>query len=501
MTLSKSEYMMFLKHPAWLWLKKHDPKKLPPVDDATQAIFDTGHDFEQYAEHLFPDGVRLGFSNYEEYKSLPKRTQKALEDGAKTIFQGRFEHEQLTFICDIVQVVGNKIVYLVEIKSSTSAKPEHEFDLAFQTVVLEGCGYTVRNISVIHVNNQYARKGDIDPNMITAVTDITEKVKAKLEITREYIAEALKVVNSDKIPDISPRHARLGTFPEWLNIYRTLKDVESDSIYDLCSVGAKNVGELEELGICKLVDIPEDFKLNAKQTLQLKATKLGEPIIDKDKIKEFLDKLVFPLYFFDYETMSSLVPCFDNMKPYKQYPFQYSLHVLDSPDSELRHFEYLHKDNSNPIDDLSKTLKSQIGDKGSVITWNMSFEKGCNDLIGSMLPKYEEFYNNLNERIVDLMIPFSNGYYADKRFKGSASIKNVLPVLVPELSYKTLGIQEGTAAQRLWMDAVLYGKMDDTKEQILGDLIEYCGLDTFAMVEIYHKLRGITDDLKTGGVL
>ena len=50
MTISKSEYMMFLRHPAWLWLKKHDKAKLPPIVENTQAMFDTGHMFEQYAE-------------------------------------------------------------------------------------------------------------------------------------------------------------------------------------------------------------------------------------------------------------------------------------------------------------------------------------------------------------------------------------------------------------------------------------------------------------------
>ena len=138
--------MLFLKHPAWLWLKKHDPKKLPAVDASLQAIFDTGHAFEPYAESLFPGGLQLGFNSYDEYKSLPQRTNEALKSGAKTIFQGRFEYQDLTFICDIVQVVGEGIVDLIEIKSSTSAKLEHEFDLAFQMVVLEGCGFTVRNI-------------------------------------------------------------------------------------------------------------------------------------------------------------------------------------------------------------------------------------------------------------------------------------------------------------------------------------------------------------------
>ena len=114
----------------------------------------------------------------------------------------------------------------------------------------------------------------------------------------------------------------------------------------------------------------------------------------------------------------------------------------------------------------------------------MSFEKSCNSLLGSLLPDYKDFYEGLNNRIVDLMIPFSNCWYVDKDFCGSASIKHVLPVLVPELSYKTLGIQEGGSAQRLWMEAVLDGKREGEKEKILDDLVEYCGLDTMEMINL-----------------
>jgi len=491
MIISKSEYMMFLKHPAWLWLKKHDKASLPLVDDNTQAIFDAGHMFEAYAEELFPGGVKLGFDNYNEYLSLPERTDKALSDGAKTIFQGRFEHDQLTFICDVITVIGDKELDLYEIKSSTKAKPEHEYDLAFQTVVLEDCGFTVRNISVVHVNNNFVRDGDIDPKELTGTTDITASVKDKLAFTRSKVEFALKVVNSTNRPDISPAYARLGSFNEWLAIYRGLTDVEPDSIYDLCIIGAEKTGELEKLGVAKLVDIPDSFKLSAKQTLQVKAAKQGQPIIDQINIKKFLSSLVFPLYFFDYETLASIVPYFDGMKPYKQYPFQYSLHILDSPEAELRHVEFLQRDNNSPLQPLSEALKSQIGETGSVITWNMNFEKGCNTLIGSLLPEYKDFYEKLNERIVDLMLPFSNCWYVDKDFKGSTSIKSVLPVLVPELSYKVLGIQEGGAAQRLWMEAVLDDKRGEEKENILKNLVEYCGLDTMAMVKIYEYLKNL----------
>jgi hypothetical protein len=216
--ISKSDYVLFLKHPAWLWLKKHDKNKLPPTDDNTQAIFDAGNLFERYAEQLFPNGVRLGFNDHDEYLDLPTRTTKALNDGAKKIFQERFEHAQLTFICDVIVVVGDRVVDLYEIKSSTRVKPEHEFDLSFQMVVLEACGYKVNKIAVIHVNSGYVRSGKINATQITTVSDITEKVKVKREETKANIEKALQVIASPKIPDISPSLARGSSFGEWLDI-------------------------------------------------------------------------------------------------------------------------------------------------------------------------------------------------------------------------------------------------------------------------------------------
>lgn len=489
MQLSKSDYTTYLKHPAWLWIKKHAKTMLSPIDPATQAIFDTGHEFEQYAEALFPGGVTLGFNNYEDYRSLPARTTAAIESGVKTIFQGRFEYEQLTFICDIVQVVEGKEVDLIEIKSSTSAKPEHIVDLAFQMVVLEKCGFTVRNISVIHVNNQYVREGAIDPKSITAKTDVTESVKAVRDFTLEKIDEALRVMTLSECPDTSPLHADAKSFGEWLAIYKHMKNTKPGSIFDLCQMDAKTVQNLQSNNITKLKDIPADFVLKPKQRLQVEALRQGRPTVHADKIKVFLDSFTYPLYFFDYETLGSLVPYFDGLKPYQQLPFQYSLHILDSPDAELRHKEFLHRDSANPAEPLTKALISHMGDEGTVITWNMGFEKSCNSLLGELVPEHAKFYAELNERIVDLMTPFSRNWYIDAGFCGSASIKKVLPVLIPSLSHKDLDISDGGSAQRLWMEAVLDGKRPDEKDKILSDLLDYCKLDTLAMVEIYNVLR------------
>lgn len=489
MQLSKSDYMLYLKHPAWLWYKKYEKNKLPEVSEADQALFDAGNVFERYAEELFPKGMHLGFSSFDEYTSLVDRTARALHDGEKNIYQGRFEAEQLTFICDVLQVIDGKLVDLTEIKATTKVKPEHIYDLAFQVTVLEKCGYEVRNVFVAHVDNEYVRDGDIDPEKMTQISNVTEKVKAKEQETLENIVAALEVASSPHCPDPSPTHAKLGSFSEWLGIYKKHFSLERGSIFELGGLNAKQLGFFEEQGITKLLDIPNDFELKPKQILQLESTKLNKPIIHSEPIKQFLDQLEYPLYFLDYETMGAVVPFFDGHQPYKQYPFQYSLHILDSPDAELRHVEYLHTNKSNPIKPLSDKLKEHIGEAGSIITWNMSFEKSCNDMMGKLLPEYKEFYASLNSRILDLGIPFAKGWYTHKDFRTSWSIKNVMPVLIPDLSYKDLTIQDGTAAQRTWMHTVLDEQNQDQKDHIFEDLIKYCELDTLAMVEIWRFLR------------
>lgn len=364
---------------------------------------------------------------------------------------------------------------------------------------MERSGYSVRNISVVHANKEYERNGEIDPKLLCGKTDITEKVRALKDLTEQQVSAAQAVLNQRTIPDISPRHVNKVDIPgvsqwfqEWLNIFKTLKpNGDPYNVYELSYPNAEQVGKLEDAGITQIADIPDELVLRPKQFAQIKTTREDKPILDKEKIKEFLDSFQYPLYFFDYETLSSVIPAFDGMSPYKDYPFQYSLHVLRSPDAELEHCEYLHAEGSNPMPGLLSQLKQDIGSEGTVLTWNMSYEKGCNDRMVALYPEYSEFLAELNERIEDLMTPFSEMWYFHKDFFGSASVKKVMPVLAPELSYKELNVGNGLLARRMWTQTVLEGKHRHQKNQIMEDLSEYCTLDTFAMVRILEVLRKI----------
>lgn len=435
--------MNYLRHPAWLWLEKHDKTKIPPIDSALQAMFDAGHEFEQYPERLFPDGVTISF---DDYFSMSRRTTQAIERGVQTIFQPKFDKGVFTCISDIITFVDDKTIDLYEIKSSTSVHKDHLYDLAFQANIIESNQLKVRSIFVIYVNNRYIRHGAIDPQQMTITEDVTERVRELEKYTTEAMVAALQTAENKIMPD--PGYGNLGVLGrknKWKPIY--------ENVFPLAGIESHSGVE-----------------------------------VDATKIKLFLDTFEYPLYFLDYETMNSVVPYFDGHRPYQQVPTQYSLHVIREPGGTPEHYEYLHRERTEPSRPLAEQLIKDIGTHGSIIVWNQSFEKTRNSEIGAMYPELADAMMAINQRVVDLMIPFKNRWYADPEFGGSASIKNVLPVLCPELSYAALAINNGASAQIIWTDTVIRGKYPDQESQIFADLLRYCELDTWAMVAIWRVL-------------
>lgn len=249
-------------------------------------------------------------------------------DGARTVIQAKFETDELACISDVIHIDGNQID-LYEIKSSTSVKKEHIFDLAFQCEVIRCNGYDIRSVTVLTVNNQYVRQGEIDAEAIVNRDDVTESVMEKQVQTDVYISHALAVVNSQECPSMSFSNLGIiGSVGSWLSIIRYNKVLPENSVYDLDETGKNRLVEFESNGIELITDISESSSLTAKQELQLIATKTDKPIINRDAIKVFLDELEFLLYFLDYETYSAVVPYFDGQRPYMQVPFQYSLHIF-----------------------------------------------------------------------------------------------------------------------------------------------------------------------------
>ena len=488
MHLSKSDYILYLRHPAWLWIKKHAKHLLPPVDSALQALFDEGHAFEPFAEAQVPDLVKLGFSDFASYQSLTGRTLDAWRNGAAAVAQGRYEAGRLTCISDIVTRDDSGYI-LTEIKSGTKAKPEHTFDLAFQKIVLEDSGFPITRCEVAHVNRDCVRNGPIDPQALVGVTDITEKVNAQTENTRARIAQALAVADSDSMPDPAPERARLRSYQDWLEIRAKLEPaLPEDSIYLLPSMNAEKASTLIEADIATVDEITDPSMLAKSTQRYLRACERGARTVDQPALETFLGQIDYPIYFLDYESTQGLVPPWDGTRPYQQIPFQYSLHMQQEAGGEIEHREYLHRDATNPMPALLERLREDLGATGSVLVWYEPFEKSRNDEMGAAYDQHKAFLLGLNARVIDLMTPFANETVSDPAFKGSASIKAFLPALLPELSYDDLEIKEGASASRLWKEVTLNNPKAPDRDKTYDDLVDYCTRDTWAMVAILKVL-------------
>ncbi len=352
---------------------------------------------------------------------------------------------------------------------------------------MQEAGLKVKKSFVIHINNAYVRLGAIEPKKLLTTEDVTEEVDDLIEEVRGDIDEMYKIFKKKNEPD-----ARI--LKQCHNPYDCMfidycwRDIPEHSIYNVYP-SEKEINTLLDDNIVDLADMPAEMISKEKQKRYFDAYQADKVIIDKKGIEKELKKYQYPLYFLDYETNAQAVPMFDGYRPYQQVPFQYSLHVQKKPGGKLTHFEYLADKSEDPVPGLAKVLSEQIANKGSVISWFMGFETGRNTEMGEQCPEYADFFKNVNERMLDLMDFFANGLYIDKNFFGSASLKKVLPVIAPHLSYEELNIQEGMTASESWPVLIGSELSVGEKKELRDDMLKYCELDTFAMVEIFRILN------------
>ncbi|MBK9096916.1 MAG: DUF2779 domain-containing protein [bacterium] len=270
------------------------------------------------------------------------------------------------------------------------------------------------------------------------------------------------------------------------------KHIPDNSIFDFTGMRLSKKYELYRNNIIRLDDVPVDYPLGESNRLQLDTYKSGKQVVNKKAIKAFISDLNYPLYFMDFESFQPAVPLFDESRPYQQIPFQYSVYLKKTKNSEANHFEFLAEPGDDPRKKFIENLLKITNDSGDVLVYNRTFEITRLNEISRDFPDYAEDIEKLISRIKDLMLPFQKKYYYSPEMKGSYSIKAVLPALVPELSYDDLEINEGGLASIAYESLLTETDLmviAEVKQQLLA----YCKLDTLAMVKILERLELISD--------
>lgn len=501
MYLSKSLYTRGLQCPKSLWLKKHHRDVLTPPDTAAQAVFETGNMVGDLACNLFPGGKEIPYEDTS-FARKTELTQEWIVQGIKNIYEATFSFDDVLVMVDILHIRDDGKLELYEVKSSTEVKDIHVHDASIQYYVVNGLGYNIQSVNIVHINNDYVRSGQLELDQLFHIVNVSDGVIA----LQNEIPDHLERFKQDLCRDVEPAidigpHCRKPYECDALNYcWHVQKEIPEYSVFDISSLKADKKFNLYQQGIIKIEDINDLSAFSAAQKIQIESEKSGQTIINQQAIEEFVKSLVYPIYHLDFETFQQAVPEWDGISPYMQIPFQYSIHI-EHEDGALEHKEFLAGENEDPRQGVAKQLVEDIPQNVTVLAYNMGFEKGVIRKLAHLLPDYDAALMSIHDNIMDLMRPFQKRDFYTPAMRGSYSIKYVLPALVPEMqqAYKELDlVHDGSEAMRAFAEL---NAIDDVnrKQEIRKSLLSYCHLDTLAMVKILDVLRAQAGDLKRPG--
>lgn len=480
--ITKSKYMIGLKCEKYLWIVYNTPEAIPKVTESTIQLLDYGHKIEEFAKKIYPNGIDI---STDDFMGNINETKNSLKF-EKPLFEPGFLVDDIYSRIDILNPVNIDVWDLIEVKQSTKVKDEHIQDIMFQKYCLKNAGVNIRKSFLAHINKEYIKHGDIDPNSFIMVENIDNLLSNGFDIVSKNVNKMSHIINSKKCPEvkIGAHCKKYYTCPLIKKCWGFLPKY---NVLDFYRGGKKSFSLLQE-GKMDIKDVPID-KLTERQRIQRICAISKKPHINKANIKRFIENLQYPLYFMDFETIFEGIPIYEDTSPFQQITFQFSVHLLEHDKEKLKHFEFLAKGQDDPRRQFLKELQNVLGVSGSILVYNEAFEKSRLKELAEIFPEYKNWVDMIQNRIVDLIKPFRAFDYYNSNQHGSCSLKNVLPAIVGK-GYDDLVIQEGGSAGQNWLSATFnFDKTEEQIKKIRTDLKLYCSRDTESMVWILNKLK------------
>lgn len=488
--ISKSRFVSGIQCSKKLYFDIFRKDLKPIISQQQELLFSTGHEIGELAQRVFPDGKDASPINYYDFSKSIQDTNDWINSGFKTIYEAAFSSNNVLAALDILHHTENER-WAIEVKSSSGVKEYHINDASLQYWVMDKSGFKPDKFFLMHINTTYTKQGNINPHELFTLTDITNQVLEKQQWVAENLEDLKKVVAKEVEPVVEiGKHCNTPFSCDYK--HNCWKHIPEQSVFSLYSPRGLD-WDLYEQGIYKIVDIPENISLNHRQSLQVNGQKEPSVYIDKNSINTFLKDWVFPLHFFDFETIFPALPILNGTRPFQQVPFQYSLHIIKELGADYLHKEFL----ANPEDfdgvsiDPRKKLIDQMridfGSIGSIVAYNETFEISRLKELAIAFPEDTTFIEGIMSRFVDLLIPFRNAWYYHPDMGGSASIKAVLPAIAPKFSYSDLEISNGGDASNVFLNMIT-DKFIGDESNVRQSLKKYCERDTLGMVIIWEEL-------------
>jgi hypothetical protein len=488
--LSKSKLVAFRQCPKRLWLEIHHPE-LREDSSATQSVFRTGHELGALAQRLYdPDGRGAVIDlRTEGVIAAVRRTKELLKEGLP-IFEAGFSAEGALAFADVMlpTLDGDHMRWrMVEVKSSTSVKPYQADDVAIQSFAARKSGIDLAGVSIAHINRDWVYPGGGDYRGLLIEQDMTDPAFSRWDEVSAWITSAQEVAARSLPPAIelgahcdSPfscgfkPHCESGRaeveFPvEWL------PRLQSKTVKDL--LAGSRIRDMRE--------IPDEL-LTTKQRKVRDCTLTGREYFDAEGARQDLSPYGRRVSFLDFETIQFGIPRWAGTRPFQMIPFQFSLHTMDEA-GILTHQGFLDLSGDDPSEAFASSLIEACSEPMPIFVYNAGFEGSRLSELGARFPSTALALRALRDRLVDLL-PIAESRYYHPSQQGSWSIKKLLPAIAPELAYQELdGVQDGGMAMEAYLEATDSITGPERAATINHQLVEYCKLDTLAMVKVWRK--------------
>lgn len=476
--LSKSRIMSLLQCPKRLYLEVHR-RDLVQYSAAQEAAFAVGHQVGDIAIKLYDDG-RGTYIDYDRdsLQQALAHTRTVLGGLLREpVFEATLEHDGVLVREDVL-LPNAEGWHVIEVKASTSLKPQYLHDCAVQAWVHTGAGYPLDRISLAHVDNQFVYPGDGDYRGLLKENDLTTEVTDLLPGVTGWVSRA-KAAATGPEPDVGVGSHCYSPY-ECPFVHYCWPSGTEHPVQGLKG-SKKKLGELIAAGYRDIRDVPAAALDGATHQRIWRVTRAGKPEILPDAGR-FIRDLAYPRYYLDFETIGPPVPRWPGTRPYEVIPFQWSCHV-ETGLGQLGHHAFLDTSGDAPMRACAETLLTALGDTGPVLVYT-NYERGVLQRLADRFPDLAPALLGVVERLVDLA-PVTKQAYYHPDMHGSWSLKAVLPTLETDIDYAALdGVSEGTEASAAYFRAIEPGRAADEVERIREELLEYCRLDTLALVRL-----------------
>src|SRR5881394_3339543 len=486
--LSKSRYLSGLQCHKQLWWRVHQPEapELAP-SPGQQNLLAQGREVGERARRHVPGGELIDLPSHQQ-DDLVAATREALQRDAPAIYEAWFLADDTYVGVDILERTPRGYG-VIEVKASNRRKPEHLPDAAVQVHVLRRAGHPVERVQVMHLNPE-CRYPDLSNLFVRE--DVTVLVEAALIGVADELA-AQRAMLAGPLPDVAigEHCTRPHDCPFIERCWPKAPDHHVSSLY---RIDRKRALELEADGFATIYDLPSDLELSVIHARQVKAVRSGRMVVEAT-LRKALAQFVSPLAFLDFETVSLAIPRWPGCRPWQQVPVQFSVHAEER--GGLVHRQWIADGPEDPRPALAEALVEACGGAGPrrVVAYHAPFERDCLKQLREAVPRLAKELERIEKRLVDLL-PVIRRHVYHPDFGGGFSLKKTLPALVPGLSYSDLQVQDGEIATVELQRLMLRGAELSAGERaaLREALLRYCERDTWAMVKLLERLRGLVVD-------